>query len=204
MKLSNLERLQQLLVNSTQKAAAVKLGVNERTIRKWMHGDRTPTLASSKKIQQRGIIARREIVKEYRRAKVLIPAVPVLLPIRRLKRIDPRDPLRKKKIQSDTTRFKIDKSRLLATAKIIQALRGQKRSMHVLYSVRAGRSDYAGRVSNKTEHVSTGWEYMDAKKYEGLDGILDFLTEAKRYGRLLYLNITDPPITPARKKASKK
>lgn len=199
MKLSAQDRVLTLLQSRTQKEVAKKLGVSERTIRRWKNENVQPCRGYEKKLTVAASRERRSLREKAERQGFKQPDVPVPLPARRQTRIDPRDPKKERRIPSDTVIYNVEKARLSDVLALLQSYRKTGSAFRVIYQLKPGVDssvpggmDKGERKKALRRHQSTAWEFIDQRRFESADGFLDYLNEILEIGKAAHVVFTDP------------
>lgn len=213
MKLSLPDQLTILGERFTQKQLAKKFGVSDRTIRRWKNERVSPSVAKGQAITQISKAARsvRRSLLEQGRARAQSFRIPASIPVppskvRRISRIDPRDPSRKRRIPSDTIDADVSKLRNFDIYSLLVAYRDKanaerRRAGFRLLVKMDSNFESGGMVRPAGSKTMTRWEEFNDWSDEE---IAEYLNELEEAGKVYRVRLLDPIQPKAAKRGAKK
>lgn len=217
----------QVLQTRTQLEAAIFLQVSERTIRRIKNDPNHKVLKSTAaRIEKNANVDRkraREIdpdelkrradetaerehyksrlpKKPRGHAKIEIPDIPVIPPVQRLTRIDPRDRKAERRMWSDVIAYDVQHTELKDVINLLYYYSRKRRAaFNIIYTVPKGGTSIGGKTYTKGGQSGTGWMMVggiDKESQWTLNEIKEFLANImigrlrKRHPHnLLYLQV---------------
>ena len=196
-KLTTQDRILTLLQTRTQKQAAAKLGVSERTVRRWKNEGVQPTPPHRKTLIEKDQRVRAYYKSVARREGFDAPSLPVQPPAGRQTRWDLK---REHRVPSNTVIVDVRKMPIEDQLQAVKAYRDATRRMRApalraVHKLSVGHKDHTGRTVTRKRakrHGSTMWESFEQSRFQSDEGILDWLREVKEIGHILHLVFTMP------------
>ena len=197
LKLTTQDRILTLLQTRTQKQAAAKLGVSDRTVRRWKNEGVQPTLPHRQTLIKKDQRVRAYYKSVARRDGFEAPSWPVQPPAGRQTRWDAKHEHR---VSSNTVIVDVRKMPLEDQLHVVKAYRDVTRRMRrpglrAIHKLSVGHKDHTGRMVTRKRakrHGSTEWQSFPATRFQSDEGILEWLREVKEIGQILHLVFTMP------------
>lgn len=195
VKLSVSDRVKTLLQIHSPAKVAKALKVSASTLRRYRDGKGKPgDKKTEKRLVKESSKARKKILNQgkskeqgFKTPKLRVPLVG--------KRQTRRDAMNAdKRIQGNTIIYNVSRVGLGEIAELLSAYRDSRRRMvlfRVVYLLPAGKSDYNKVKYSKPKNSSTEWVDLLDPQFSGVDGILEFLQDIQRRGKLLHVVVTD-------------
>jgi len=179
----------------TQRELAKRYRISTRTIRRWKNEGGTPAAFHDRvanRILKDGRATRRRMVRQH--GEAIPPGVAVPPPIRRITRIDPSDPKRKRRVASDTLEADTEKLRaddllqLLIGYRDRANRRGQRAGFR--FTVFMQVQFESGGVT-RAAHNRTMLEWQEFNDWSNGE-VWEYIEETLGKGRIIGVRLLDP------------